>query len=346
MSTTVHVQNIAHETTEKEVKDFFSFCGKITNLTITPTSAAADATKSATINFEKENAAKTALLLDNTQLGKSQVQVSTASTLDEVVTKAGSSVASAAGAVAGGDEHNISQEDKPRTRVVAEYLAHGYALSDNVIQQAIALDSKHGFSTKFTSALSNFDTKYQATDKAKSMDEKYQVSTKAYGAWSGLNSYFEKAMGTPTGQRVRDFYVQGDKQVRDVHNEARRLADLKAGKSAYEPHEYQGTGKTTCGCGGAEGVCGCAPGKCTCASCAKSEDPVNKTEQVPGTDKTVCHCGGNDKTCACQDGKCACASCAKSQGTQNPPQPVTGTDKTVCSCGGKDGVCGCAPGHW
>jgi len=262
MSTTVHVKGVSHETSEKEVKDFFSFCGKITSISVTPESSAPDSLKSATVTFEKETAAKTALLLDNTQLGKSQVHVTTASTLDDVAAKAGAAVSSSVG-----DDH-ISQEDKPRTRIVAEYLAHGYALSDNVISQAIALDQKHGVSSRFTNTLASFDAKYKASDKAKSVDSKYGVTDKALSAWGGLNSYFEKALDTPTGQRVRNYYLQGDKQVRDVHNEARRLADLKAGKP-NEPESVQGTDKTVCNCGGAEGVCGCAPGHCSCANCAK-----------------------------------------------------------------------------
>lgn len=261
------------------------------------------------MTFEKETAAKTALLLDNTQLGKSQVHVTTASTIDQVATAAGSATTSAAQAA----EDHIEQEDKPRSRIVAEYLAHGYVLSDNVIQRAIGLDQKHGVSTKFTNALQNFDQKYKVTDKSREVDQKYQVTNKAWTALGGLNSYFEKALGTPTGQRLRAFYQDGEKQVIDVHNEARRLADLK--KGTHEPHAVAGApGKTACSCGGEEGVCGCAPGKCTCVNCAKSDNP-NKTENPPqevkGTDKTVCTCGGKDGVCGCPPGKCACASCAK-----------------------------------
>jgi len=151
MSTTVHVKSISHETSEKEVKDFFSFCGKITSISVTPESDAADATKSASVTFEKETAAKTALLLDSTQLGKSQVQVTAASSIDDVASKAGAAVSS----TMGGDEH-IEQEDKPRSRIVAEYLAHGYVMSDSAIQRALALDQKHGVSQRFTNALAGF----------------------------------------------------------------------------------------------------------------------------------------------------------------------------------------------
>ncbi|KAJ5502377.1 Nucleotide-binding alpha-beta plait [Penicillium fimorum] len=222
---TVHVSGISSATSEKEVRDFFSFCGKIVSLSITPVSGEADAQKSATVTFEKEAAAKTALLLDQTQLGTSAVHVEAAHNIEDLAqdTRAGSETKD--------EEHHIAQEDKPRSRIVAEYLAHGYVVSDNAIMKAIQLDQKHGVSNRFTSALTNFDKKYNATERAKGIDENYQISNKAASGWRGLSSYFEKALEHPSGQKLRDFYVQTDKQVRDIHAEARRLADLKQGKS-------------------------------------------------------------------------------------------------------------------
>ncbi|RAL11669.1 putative actin cytoskeleton protein (VIP1) [Aspergillus homomorphus CBS 101889] len=229
---TVHVEGIAPATSDKEVQDFFSFCGKITSLSVTPVSGEADAQKSATVTFEKEAAAKTALLLDHTQLGTSVVHVKAAHSLDDI---AGDHAASASEAKDEHD-HDLEQEDKPRSRIVAEYLAQGYVLSDTAIQKAIALDQKHGFSSRFTSALNNFDKKYNATDKAKGLDENYKITEKASSGWRGLHSYFEKALETPSGRKLREFYAQTDKQVRDIHNEARRLADLKSGKSEGDEH--------------------------------------------------------------------------------------------------------------
>ena len=126
---------------------------------------------------------------------------------------------------------HIPQEDKPRSRIFAEYLAHGYALSDQALKKAIALDEKHGVSNKFTSALNNFDSKYRASDRVRGIDDNYKISDKATTGWKGLHSYFEKALDTPSGRKVRDFYVKTDKQVRDIHEEARRLADLKKEKT-------------------------------------------------------------------------------------------------------------------
>lgn len=230
MSSVVHVTNISPSTSEKEVREFFSFCGKITNLTLTPSGSAADSPLTATVTFEKPTAAKTALLLDNTQLGPNAVRVSGGQSLEEI---AGTNAASADEAR---DEHNehLEQEDKPRSRIFAEYLAHGYAISDQAIQKAIEVDNKHGFSSRFTAALADFDKKYKATDRAKGLDERYKFTGQAASGLQSLHSYFEKALDTNTGRKVREFYLQTDKQVRDIHNEARRLADLKSGKTTEE----------------------------------------------------------------------------------------------------------------
>jgi len=223
MATTIHVKGISSQTTEQEVKDFFSFCGKISSLSVTPETSDAASSKSATVTFEKETAAKTALLLDNTQLGPSTVNVTGAASLDDL---AGSKSAGASG-----EQGDLAQEDKPRSRVAAEMLAHGYALSDTAIQRALALDQQHGISSRFTSALSSFDSQYHATERAQAIDQKYGLSARANAGWLSLNSYFEAAVGTPTGQRLRAFYEQGQKQVLDVHNEAKHLAALKQNKS-------------------------------------------------------------------------------------------------------------------
>ena len=222
-------------------------------------------------------AAKTALLLDNTQLGPSSVQVTSAANLGDLAAAAPQAATSSQ------ESDDIAQEDKPRSRIVAEYLAHGYVLSDQAITQAINLDNKHGISSRFTSALNSFDQKYKASETAKSMDAKYGVTERAKTSWWGVNSYFEKALGTPTGQRLHKFYTDSNKQVVDIHNEARRLADLKSGKSSSSntPSAVPGTDKTTCQCGGNTGTCPCAEGKCACSGCAKSSVAGEKSATGP-----------------------------------------------------------------
>ncbi|KAH6605914.1 hypothetical protein Trco_005067 [Trichoderma cornu-damae] len=225
MTTTVHVKNIAAATGDAEVKDFFGFCGKITDIKVTTEGE----TRSAEVTFEKETAMKTALLLNNTQLGPNHITVSSATGDSE---DDGSHFAQQA---AGNDE--ITQEMKPRTRILAEYLAHGYVVGDATIQRAIELDQKHGVSARFLGTLQDLDKKYQATDRAKTADQSYGISQRANNFFSGLSSYFEKASNTPTGKKIAQFYLDGSRQVQDIHTEARRLADLKTeehGGSAYK----------------------------------------------------------------------------------------------------------------
>jgi len=236
---TVYVKNISTQTAEKEIKEFFSFCGKITALTVKPDGE----TQSAEVTFEKETAAKTALLLDHTQLGATQVSVSSA---------AGHSVDSGEHYTQNVDRDSdeITQEEKPRSRIIAEYLAHGYVVGDVAAQRAIDLDQKHGVSSRFLSTLQSLDTKYHATDKAKSVDNSYAITPKVNSLLSGLTSYYEKAAGTPTGQKLVNFYTQGSRQVADIHNEARRLADIKkkeagGAEQAAGITPVAGTDKTT-----------------------------------------------------------------------------------------------------
>ncbi|TDZ36781.1 Protein vip1 [Colletotrichum sidae] len=225
-NTTVHVKNIAPATENKEIQDFFSFCGRITDIQVTD----AGETKDASVTFEKETAAKTALLLNNTQLGTSHITVTSASgdSNDD-----GSHYRDNADR----DTDEITQEEKPRSRILAEYLAQGYVVGDVALQRAIELDTQHGVSSRFFGTLQNLDQKYHATDRAKATDQSYGITARAQGIFGGLSSYFEKATSSPTGKRIVSFYQDGSRQVQDIHAEARRLADLKKeqhGGSAYK----------------------------------------------------------------------------------------------------------------
>lgn len=289
MAVTVYVENIDAKVSEADLRSFFSFCGRISTISITPTSNEADAVKSASVTFEQDAAAKTALLLDRSQLGPRQVRVSAAPTLDQLVSRSSPEPADA----------EIRQEDKPRTRILAEYLAQGYVISDKVIEKGIALDQEHGFSKKFTRTLTEFDHKFHATEKARAVDDKYSVTAKASTRWKDMQSYFEKALDTPTGRKLRKFYEETNKQVVDVHNEARHLADLK--RSKEQP------AKPPCECGSPS-----AAGAATDSTPAPVSD-IEKSglHKVAGSDRTQCNCAAVSAACPCPAGECACAGCAK-----------------------------------
>lgn len=96
------------------------------------------------------------------------------------------------------------------------------------------------------------------------MDAQYHVTDKLKETQTTLAHYFESALNTPTGKKIREFYAQGAKQAVDIHNEAKRLAELKKQNAQKE-------GVSTCTCEGNEGgLCKCPPGTCTCADCQKA----------------------------------------------------------------------------
>ncbi|PKS10920.1 hypothetical protein jhhlp_002678 [Lomentospora prolificans] len=224
---TVEVRNIALTTPDSEIKDFFSFCGKVTNIDVTGNAE----NKSATVTFEKETAMKTALLLNNTQLGSSTITVSSLT---------GENEDDGAQQEIDRDADELTQEMKPRARILAEYLAHGYVIGDAAIERAIELDQKHQVTNKFVNTLQNLDQKYHATDRAKATDQSYGISVRGKNFLTGLNSYFEKATNTPTGKKLVNFYTASSKQVQDIHNEALRLAELK--KEAHGGSAYKAAG--------------------------------------------------------------------------------------------------------
>ncbi|KAI1472928.1 uncharacterized protein F4812DRAFT_410923 [Daldinia caldariorum] len=223
---TVLVKNISADASDSEIKDFFSFCGKITEIKVTPGEGN---TKDASVTFEKETAAKTAQLLNNTQLKGSQISVIPADGKSDDGTPHTTN--------ADRDTDEITQEEKPRSRILAEYLAHGYVIGDAALQHAIELDHKHGVTNRFMNTLMNLDQKYHATERAKATDQSYGITNRASSLFSGLSSYFEKAASSPTGKKLVGFYTQSQRQVQDIHAEARRLANLKKeehGGSAYK----------------------------------------------------------------------------------------------------------------
>ncbi|CAE7202501.1 unnamed protein product [Rhizoctonia solani] len=253
MTTThsVHVANLAETTTEKNLSDFFTFCGKITSIDFDIK------TRSATIHFESPNAARTALMLSGGNLDGSAITVTAEVEHEDLPHEEHH------------DETNpIQQTDKPRAAIAAEYLAKGYTLSDNILQKAIDMDKKQGISERFLSYLRSLDKtlgeklfghKEPATAAGEQDEGKGTVGeTSEAGAAAGVtrhptvsgkaqeavadiqerakaideqkgyskqaSSYYERAINSPLGQKVFAFYSSTSKQVLDIHEEAKRIA--------------------------------------------------------------------------------------------------------------------------
>ncbi|CAG8464768.1 8448_t:CDS:2 [Paraglomus occultum] len=223
MSRKIIVSNISSTASEKSVMDFFLFCGKIKEFELIKNVSSDQQT--AYIMFERDTAAKTALMLTNAVIGDSQIKVTLAddgSSSDEV------------------SEHDgyLSQEDKPKAAIFAEILAAGFQLQDHIIERGLQFDAQYGLSNKFKQYLAQLqeqlkvlDDKYKVTElvtsKAVELDQKYHVQDSVKRVASQAQDKANSALSTLTGKRLADIYFSTTKVVSDVHCEARRIANLK-----------------------------------------------------------------------------------------------------------------------
>ncbi|WBW72476.1 RNA-binding protein Vip1 [Schizosaccharomyces osmophilus] len=236
MSNQVIVKNISLEVTEKQISDFFSFCGKVSSISTFKEGE----TQTAKIQFERPSATKTALLLQDALLGQNKIQISSS----DAPASAGSTHDKGG---AGGDQA-ASQEDKPRSAIISELLGRGYHLSDVTLEKGIQLDQSLGVSSKFKgvleSALSSvhsMNERYHVTEKANEVDSKLSISDTYKRTTSLFSNYFNKAYetaaGTSAGQKVHSVYDSGKSQLRGIHSEARKVADSKVhGEDATTGH--------------------------------------------------------------------------------------------------------------
>jgi len=218
----VKVTDISPSTTEDQLHEYFTFCGKIFSITLDEESNS----RSAVIQFEKAQAAKTALMLHGGTLNDAHLSV----TSEDLESDEEESQVHT-------PRTSLDQADKPRAAIAAEYLAKGYALSDQVLQRAIELDSKKGISKRFLSYFHSLDStlgqkalgpdqtisgKVQSSvsggiSQAKAFDERKGVTKK-------IGDYYKDALNTSFGQKVHVFYTTTTKHVADIHHEASRLA--------------------------------------------------------------------------------------------------------------------------
>lgn len=259
------------------------------------------------------------------------------------------------------EDEYIAQEDKPRSRVMAECLVCGYEVSDQGIQAAIEADKQRGPWPRFAAVLKAFEERGGPAE--------------AQSGWRSLGSYFHRqpdaAAPGGSGWRLREFYenligggagAAREMTVVSVRKEAAHLAALKRQQDGRLEH-VAGTERTRCNCHASGSKCVCRPGLCSCIDCIKNPDAEasNGTLSrdkagwvtVAGSERTRCNCHASGDRCACQPGACACGDCIKnpdaeaSNGTLTPDEAgmvtIPGSERTRCNCGGNDQKCVCSP---
>lgn len=238
MTYPITVSQLSSTSSEKSITEFFSFCGKISNVQYDAS------THTAHITFEKEQAARTALMLNGGTLDGAAIHVGSEHINEDHQTTGRPSL---------DERDHIEQHDKPRAGIVAEMLAKGYILGDGVVNKAIQVDQKQGISTRFLNFIRGLNTSIgqkiggpdatvtsqaKATiaagqQRAMTINEQHQITQRVqtfdeqHGLTRQATTYYSKAISSPFGQRVLSFYTETAKQVQDVHEEAKRIAQAE-----------------------------------------------------------------------------------------------------------------------
>ncbi|ANZ75099.1 BA75_02178T0 [Komagataella pastoris] len=248
----VIASQIPFQVDESEIEKFFQFCGKIKSLEIELTIDAHDNKfKKAIVEFESKAAVSTAILLNGAELGGKPITVTAASDdSEEPVLKTvpgddgddeNVGVVVSDNNVSGSDgidpDSDAPQELKPKAAIVAQYLSQGYVLSDSLIEKAIDFDKQHGISQQFNDFLNNVDKRYHVQEKTSEQiheaDTKLGIEEKLEKGKHTLASYIDKFKKDPYGSRIHKFYLGVITDAKQIHEEAKRLAELR--KSQAEP---------------------------------------------------------------------------------------------------------------
>ncbi|RHZ76049.1 hypothetical protein Glove_208g30 [Diversispora epigaea] len=219
------VTDISSSASEKAVKEFFLFCDKIKEFELIKDESSDKQT--AYITFEKDSGSKTALMLSNAVIGDSQIVVKSAD--DTSATDDSYS-----------DDGYSPNSGRTRTDLIAEILAAGYQLQDTIFETG----SKYGVTASLSQYLSTLQSKLLE------LDEKYKLSEKVTSKALELDTQFAiqdtvklyaaqaqgravQALETPPGKIAHDLYTNTYRQIGDIQNQARRIAEEKKLRSGY-----------------------------------------------------------------------------------------------------------------
>jgi len=209
----VKVSNISPKADEKIVKDFFLFCGLLKQFELARDRQSVDDTQFALIEFEKPSAAKTARLFSGAQIIDRPIQVLPLwkeINLDEV--EPTQEKESSTTHQPEKESAILSQEDKPKLHIVAEVLAYGFLLSDQIINKAKEWDARYGVSEKF---------KYYTGE--------ISGKTSEYLGMYGIQEPLDRAK-----QAVQSRYEQTKEQVSNI---AKKVGETDIGKFTQETYE-------------------------------------------------------------------------------------------------------------
>lgn len=181
------VTGLSPKVTEKEVHEFFSYCGEILHIEFV---RHGEYTCTAYVTFKDAYAVETAVLLSGATIGNQCVSISQLETyVDESFPQNNDSWKVDDGSSSARDNHADQFVSTPgeavtvAQQVVTSMIAKGYILSKDALAKAKAFDESHQVSSTAAAKVVELSNRIGLTDKinsgvetVKSVDNKYHVS--------------------------------------------------------------------------------------------------------------------------------------------------------------------------
>jgi len=225
----VCVFNISPSANEKTVTDFFSFCGRITQLLLKKEDG--KDTSAAIIEFETESAAKTALLLTNALIVDRPITVSPFVGTATPAIAPQTTVVVDQSKITQRDFGNVPDENRSKTSVIASLLAAGYSLANDALEDAKEYDEKHNISLRAKVAVDQFLVK------AHEIDVQYGISEKAAAA---KNTVVEKTKPVVEKAKQVDSEYKISEKASQAATTVKTTAQTAASKIAENPTVKKG----------------------------------------------------------------------------------------------------------
>ncbi|XP_061374591.1 binding partner of ACD11 1-like [Gastrolobium bilobum] len=177
---TVKVNNISMVTTEKDIRDFFSFSGEIRYVEM---QRETESTQIAYVTFKDSQEADTAALLTGSNIANVSVTITPVENYQLPPDALPSSP----------EKKQTSAAVKKAEDVVSTMLAKGFILGKDAINRAKSFDERHNLTSNASAAVASIDRKMDLSgklsigtsivnDKVREMDEKFHVSEKTKSA--------------------------------------------------------------------------------------------------------------------------------------------------------------------
>jgi len=235
----VRVFNLSPSSEEQVVKDFFRFCGKIDDFAMIKTENGNSL--EALICFEKEGAAKTALMLSNATIGDRVIKVEPfyKDTNPEAAQAESNEVPGTSRGHQADDSQNKASTSSATSNYFSTLLSTGFQLTQTVLHGAKTLDETYGISTqaaayieKAKAETKKLDEKYHVSERAVDIDSKLGIRDKLTQAVSTATVLGKQALETEQGKKVYGLYEKAASTAYELRDEAFRAIHLDTNASA------------------------------------------------------------------------------------------------------------------